>query len=280
MVSKVAIVRIEDNAQTSFQRSIKLIGGIGDLNTSSRPVVIKPGVFEHRKKNHTTVEVMKAIVSGFNLAPRILVAESDNYKGTGLERLQIWKQIYNERVQPFSLSEDKKTRQLTINNEKINFSEAIFKPNVFVSTHVLRRFEQGTILKNLLGLVPDRKKVRFHKVLPNALLDMYEAIGGIDLAVIDGTFAYLEGVTKDNGKRIDILIVGRDSVAVEAVGAEIVGMRTDKIPVLLEAARRGLGEADLNNIELLGESVEELKEKVESIRKTAKRKTVSKKKVK
>jgi len=280
MVSKVAIVKIEDNAQNSFQRSIKLIGGIDDLNKSDRTVVIKPGVFEHKKKNHTTVEVMKGIVSGFNLAPRILVAESDNYKGRGSERLQVWKQVYNDRVHPFSLSEDNRTRQLTINNEKINFSEQIFKPNVFVSTHVLRRYEQGTILKNLLGLVPDRKKVRFHKVLPNALLDMFQAIGGIDLAIIDGTFAYLDGPTKDNGKRINVLIVGRDSVAVEAVGAELVGMRTDKIPVLVEAKRRGLGEADLTRIEVLGESLEELKEKIESIRKTIRRKTVASKKIK
>jgi uncharacterized protein (DUF362 family) len=280
MASRVAVVRIGKDAQTSFQHSIKLIGGIDDLNKSDRTVVIKPGVFEHKKKNHTTIDVMKAIADSFKLAPRILVAESDNYKGTGLERLQVWNQIYNDRVHPFSLSEDKRTRQLTINNEKINFSEQIFKPNVFVSTHVLRRYEQGTILKNLLGLVPDRKKVRFHKVLPNALLDMYEAIGGIDLAVIDGTFAYLDGPSKDNGKRTNILIVGRDAVAVESVGAYLVGMKIDKIPVLVEARQRGLGETDLSRVEVLGESIEELKEKIESIKKTARRKTAARKKIK
>lgn len=259
MPSRVAIVELNDNVQASFQHALKLIGNIDDLNTTKRSVVIKVGVFDHKTEHHATVGVVSAIVNSFNKAPRIFLAESDNYKGTGTERLQIWKSLFNQRVVPFNLSDDTDIREVKIADEKIPFSHILFKPNVLVSTHTLRKYEKGSILKNLLGLIPDRKKVRFHKKLEATLLDAYEAIGGIDLAVLDGTKTYLGSSSK--GVNTNILIVGRDAIAVETVGASLVGLQPEKTPLIQEAINRGLGEAHIEKIEVLGNSIESLKHK-------------------
>ena len=104
VVSKVAIVEFDDDVQESFELALKLIGGIDDLNTTKKTVVIKPGVFHHKKKNHPTPSLVNAIANSFNKAPRIFIAESDNYKGTGSERLQVWKEVFTKRVVPFNLS--------------------------------------------------------------------------------------------------------------------------------------------------------------------------------
>jgi uncharacterized protein (DUF362 family) len=112
---------------------------------------------------------------------------------------------------------------------------------------------EGSIIKNLLGLVPDVKKFRFHKRLTAALLDMYEAIGGIDLAILDGTRVYLG---KENERIIaspEILIVGKDAFAVEAVGFHLVGFNPTKMSVLQEAKNRGLGEIDIKKIKIVGD---------------------------
>jgi len=260
MVSKVAIVELGEDVEGAFRRALKLIGNINDLNTKDRPAVIKLGVFDHKTEHHTTVNVVSAIISSFNKTPQIFLAESDNYKGTGSERLQIWKSLFNERVVPFNLSEDTDTVEVKIADEKIRFSHILFKPNVFVSTHALRRYEKGTILKNLLGLIPDRKKVRFHKKLETTLIDAYEAIGGIDLAVLDATYTY-PGPTSADGIKTNILLVGRDAIAVEAVGATLVGLNPEKMPVIKETVKRGLGEGDVEKIKVLGNSIESLKEK-------------------
>lgn len=260
MVPKVAIVELNGDVQESFRRALKLIGKIDDLNTKERSVVIKLGVFDHKKNNHPTVNVVNAIVNSFDKAPQIFLAESDNYKGKGSERLQIWKQLFTKRVVPFNLSEDAETTEVRIADEKIRLSHVLFKPNVFVSTHALRKSDRGTILKNLLGLIPDRKKVRFHKKLETTLLDAYEAIREIDLAVLDGTYMY-SNLTSDKGKNTNILIVGRDAVAVEAVGVALVGLNPEKIPVIKEAVKRGLGEGNVKKIEVLGSSIESLKER-------------------
>jgi uncharacterized protein (DUF362 family) len=261
--SKVAITEFDDgDVQQAFQQALKLIGGIDDLNTKKRKVVIKPGVFHHKKKNHPTLGVLNAIINGFDRAPQILVTESDNYKGAGSERLQIWREAFTKHVVPFNLSEDTDTKQVKIADENIGLSHILFKPNVFVSVHVLRKTEYGTILKNLLGLMPESKKARFHKKLPNVLMDAYAAIGGIDLAVIDGTYGY-KTITSDKGVKANILIAGRDAVAVEAVGATVMGVKLEKMTILQEAITRGTGEGNVAKIQILGASIEAVKGKLE-----------------
>ena len=159
-------------------------------------------------------------------------------------------------------------------------SHILFKPNVFVSTHVLRGFEKGSILKNLLGLIPDAKKARFHKNLETVLLDAYEAIGGIDLAVLDATYTYrgagaMPYAGPDSTRyriKTSTLIVGRDAVAVETVGATLAGLNPDKMPVIQEAVERGIGEGHLEKIEILGTPIEIAKERFSSAMKNFKAK--------
>ena len=280
MVSKVGIVEFNGDVQRSLKQALKLIGTIEDLNAKKRPVVIKVGVFNHKAETHSTVNVVDAIINSFNQTPQIFLAESDNYKGTGTERLQIWKKLFTKRVVPFNLSDDTDTRTVKIADEEIGFSHILFKPNVFVSTHVLRGYEVGSILKNLMGLISDAKKARFHKKLETALLDAYEAIDGIDLAVLDGTYTYHEaGAMPHSGPnstqyrtKTNTLLVGRDAVAVEAVGAALVGLNPEKMPVIQEAMHRGLGEGDIEKIEMLGVSFEDLKEKFRDLLKASKKK--------
>jgi uncharacterized protein (DUF362 family) len=274
VTSKVAIVKFDVDVQESFERALKLIGNIDDLNTNKRTVVIKVGVFNHKAETHSTVNVVDAIVNSFNHAPQIFLAESDNYRGTGTERLQIWKKLFTKRVVPFNLSDDTDTRTVNIADEKIGFSHILSKPNVFVSTHVLRGYEKGSILKNLLGLIPDAKKARFHKKLETAILDAYEAIGRIDLAVLDGTYTYYGtgAVASALRTKTNTLLVGRDAVAVEAVGAAIVGLKPEKMPLIQEAMKRGLGEGDIRKIEVVGVSFEIIKEKIRQLLKASKKK--------
>ena len=278
MGSKVAIVEFEGDVSESFEDALELIGKISDLNTSKRSVVIKVGVFDHNAENHSTVSVVEAIIKSFNKAPRIYLAESDNYRGKGTERLQVWKELFTDRVRPFNLSEDTDTKKVKVADEEMQLSHILFKPNVFVSTHILRTFERGTIIKNLFGLVPSVSKAPLHKKLDTLLPDIYEAIGGIDLAVIDGTYLYKGAganphATKDASKyrvKMNTLIVGRDAIAVETVGATLAGLNPDKMPILKEAIKRHLGEGNLDAIEIVGSSLEEAKAKFSAATKSLK----------
>ncbi|MFX0064204.1 MAG: DUF362 domain-containing protein [Candidatus Hermodarchaeota archaeon] len=253
-------VVIVDN--DSLSQALDSIGGINHLNAPKKEVVIKVGIYNPDTGICTTVNTLNSIISSFDKSKVIRVAESDSGAGPGLKRLEIWKDCFNEKVSPFNLSDDEDTREVEVAGEVVPLSHILFKPNVFISTHVPRRYEGtgdedlmnlGSIIKNLLGLIPDKKKYRFHKRLPIALLDMYEAIGGIDLAVLDATRAFLG--RKEERKTVfpKKLIVGKDAIAVEAVGAHLVGFDLTKMPLLQEARKRGLGEIDINKITIIGD---------------------------
>ncbi len=89
---------------------------------------------------------------------------------------------------------------------------------------------------------------------------MYEAIGGIDLAVLDGTYTHLGVKRKRNRTQTNMLVVGRDAISVEVVGAYLVGRDPLDVPVVEEAMSRGLGQRDVDKIEILGSLVEDLGE--------------------
>ncbi|MHA1959432.1 MAG: DUF362 domain-containing protein [Candidatus Thorarchaeota archaeon] len=246
----------------SFIKALSLIRGIDDLNTPEKDLIIKVGIFDPTTRICTTSRIIDSIAHTFDKSPSVRVTESDSGAGPGMERLRIWTDCYNHRVTPFNLSDDVDTREVVIAGETVPFSHVLFKPKTFISTHVPRRYEKagklnwmniGSIIKNLLGLILDKNKVRFHDRLPHALLDMYEAIGGIDLAVQDATRVYLGFGKRRAIVSTDLVLVGRDAFAVEAVGLYMVGLEPKNNPVLQEARSRGLGVVDLNKIEIIGD---------------------------
>jgi uncharacterized protein (DUF362 family) len=261
LTANVAIVKIYEDVQDAFTKAVNLIGNIDDLNRVEKPVVIKVGIFHHKgpKISYPTVNLVQSIVTAFNKTPRIYLAESDNYQGIGSDRLQVWKKLFTERVIPYNLSDDTNLREVEIAGETIELSHILFKPNILISTMALRNNPNGTILKNLLGLIPDKEKARFHPKLVSTLLDTYEAVGGIDLAVLDATYTYNFPPTKK--LHTNVLIVGSDAVAVETIGATLVGLEPENMPIIQEAINRGLGEGDIDKIKVLGIPIENLKDK-------------------
>lgn len=254
LTSKVAVVGFDDNYAEPLEQALDLIGGLDNLNTQQRNMVIKVGVFHPHSLQHSSPDLIRSVINSFDKTPKVFLVESDNYCGKALERLQIYKDLFTDRVVPFSLSDDSIKKQFKIAGEEMDLSHVMFKPNIFVDTHVLRNFQRGSILKNLFGCTPMVKKSKYHKneIFCKLLADIYEAIGGIDLAIVDGTYLFHSG-TQIN-VRTNTLMVGRDAVAVETVAATLAGLRTDKLGFLQEFAKRDLGEADIKNIQILGSS--------------------------
>ena len=268
MVSQVALVRTTEGHQKALQEAFKLIGGIDDLNAKNRNVTVKIGIYDSRGLNYPTLEATKAVVGAFPNAKKIFLAESDNHMGVALQRLQIWCDVFTERIIPFSLTDDTEVREATIIGEKLCLSHVLFEPYVRVSFHSFRSSRgvgeplYGSIIKNLLGIIPDIQKQRFHDRLGVALVDMLSTIHGVDLAVLDATYMYYGKYEVGKPfKRIktNLLLAGRDAVAVDAVGFALIGINPLDAPSLVEASKRGLGCAELSKIEVLGESLRNVK---------------------
>ncbi|MFX1565428.1 MAG: DUF362 domain-containing protein [Promethearchaeota archaeon] len=261
MMVKVALMEIGKDAAASFEKALKLLGGIADLNTPKREVLYKLGVFDPRQEAYTTIPVARAVVNNFPRAPKIWLIESDNYRGIGSERLQIWKDLFTERVVPFNLSEDTNTRNVDIAGEEMALSHLLFEDRVLISSHILRRYSRGSVIKNLFGLLPMRKKAVYHKNLESVVLSLFEAVGGIDLAAIDGTSVLpTPAAKKENRIPLNLFLVGRDAVAVDAVAFALLDTDPLKSKMLKMAGEQGLGEAHLEKIDIVGKDLEEIRD--------------------
>ena len=123
-------------------------------------------------------------------------------------------------------------------------------------------------IKNQWGFPQHADRGKDHNYnLHSKLVDMYELIKP-DICIIDGSGGgTIHGhypPTAWEDKLVipfNILIGGRDTLAVDVVGARIFGLNINEVPHLKIAYERGLGEGDLNKIKVIGKDLEEYKEK-------------------
>lgn len=114
-------------------------------------------------------------------------------------------------------------------------------------------------VKNLFGLVPGRRKEEFHVRFPEPdafgemLLDLYRATRP-GLCVVDAIDVPLGDRPGARGgiRRLGLLALSDDAVAVDAALAQVLAMAADGVPVLRAARRRGLPGADLSKVDVVG----------------------------
>ncbi|MGB9586873.1 MAG: DUF362 domain-containing protein, partial [Armatimonadota bacterium] len=128
--------------------------------------------------------------------------------------------------------------------------------NPVLKVHSLTMVTLG--IKNLHGLLSDEDKLFGHsyRELPTKLTDFLR-IRKPDLTVIDGIVGQ-EGDHAEEGNSVDmgIIIAGKDVVAVDAIASAVIGFHPMEIDTTKLADEHGLGEGDMDSIQVLGESVE------------------------
>ncbi|MDR1835124.1 MAG: DUF362 domain-containing protein, partial [Fusobacteriaceae bacterium] len=139
--------------------------------------------------------------------------------------------------------------------------ELVEKADVLISVPVLKTHDQTEVtlgMKNMKGLISDAHKKDFHRYgVVEGVVDMLTTFKPVVLTVIDGTVGQ-EGLGPIFGTPVpmDLIVASKDIVAADAVGGKIIGYDPKDVPITVAAAARGLGEMDLEKIEIRGVSVE------------------------
>jgi uncharacterized protein (DUF362 family) len=127
-----------------------------------------------------------------------------------------------------------------------------------MKTHMLTTVSLG--LKNLHGLIPDEHRLLYHRGdVEVKLVDILSACTP-HLTVIDGIWA-LEGQAPLYGTPVttmNTLVAGLNPVAVDTVGASIMGFDPMELCALREASRRDLGPSRMEEIHLVGMPLREV----------------------
>jgi uncharacterized protein (DUF362 family) len=110
-----------------------------------------------------------------------------------------------------------------------------------------------------VGCATREEKKRLHRLgIDEGLVDVFSLVKP-RFNVVDGIVA-LEGdgpnLPPGKAKPLGLIIAGRDGLAVDAVCTAVMGFDLKKVKHLRLAHERGLGNWDLSNIEIRGESIE------------------------
>lgn len=134
--------------------------------------------------------------------------------------------------------------------------------NLYLSLPKLKTHSMATVtlgVKNQFGLVMQADRIRDHNwKLHRKFADIY-ALVRPDFTVIEGLHALNHGHYAPEGladqcvEELGVLIGGDDTLAVDAVGADLLGIEPRSVEHLRLAAEDGLGCIDLDRIEVLGE---------------------------
>jgi uncharacterized protein (DUF362 family) len=133
-----------------------------------------------------------------------------------------------------------------------------------LKTHLATTVTLG--LKNMFGLLPDKFKAKYHAMgISNVVVDVNAAVKPV-LTVVDG-FVGMEGSGPVDGDpvRMDLIVAGRDVVAVDATCCRVMGFDPHKVKHVRRAFERGLGEVD--DVDVIGERIEDVRRVFKGARK-------------
>jgi uncharacterized protein (DUF362 family) len=111
-------------------------------------------------------------------------------------------------------------------------------------------------LKNMKGVLPGEEKKRTHRLgLDRGIVDLNRVMRP-HLTVVDGLVGRAGTHTRDEDRvALNCVVAGTDVVAVDAVCATIMGFDVDDILHVRLADEAGLGEADIDRIQVYGERI-------------------------
>jgi len=149
--------------------------------------------------------------------------------------------------------------QLALNRVKIA-KTALESTIISVPKLKLHRITGVTLsIKNMMGAMTPKGSMHARHLSKN-IADLASVIKP-SIAVVDGIIASEGHETSGNPIEMNLVIAGTDPVAVDAVGAAVMGVSPETVKHLRYAEQKGLGTCDLDKIEVVGEPIEKVRKK-------------------
>ena len=279
MRSKVAITRTAsyeiDILRSGLEQVLDHLGGLGRFIKPGMKVLVKPNLLSAKGPDRaiTThpelVGLMATMVR--DLGAEVLIGDAPG--GGRAQTPRVWRETglaaVAERENLTLLNFEKEgTRPVTVGDQTYYIANPILDADFVINmpklkTHVLTLLTGG--IKNTFGAIPGFRKAMYHKEAPNPrhfahiIVDIFSIVKP-GLTVMDGILAMEgEGPSSGQPRSVGLLLASTDTVALDTVAADIIGLPADKVHVIRYAAEAGLGIGNLDGIEVTGVSLEEVR---------------------
>ncbi len=269
-----------DDVKDSVHESISLIGGLDHFAVSGDTVLLKPNLLSPKPSESAIVThpmIVKALIELLQeRGVEVVVGESSGggdgkgavsrtsraFQVCGLE--EVCEDTGAELVN-FDRSDYEIIDSPGVTDESFPIPEQVLEADLVISlpklkTHTLTMFTGA--IKNLYGCIPGMKKTELHGSQPNPesfadmMVDILEIVKP-GLSIMDGIECMHGNGPGEGGKKYNLgtVMASSDPVALDKVAESYLGFDNDDVAISTKAGDRGLGERDLENIEIVGDFV-------------------------
>ncbi|HMD87665.1 MAG TPA: DUF362 domain-containing protein, partial [Anaerolineaceae bacterium] len=274
--SKVALVRCESYddfvVEDAMKRGLELIGGMASFIRSGEKIVLKPNILvgDHPDKAISPHPMVfkAAAESAKTVTSHLTYGDSPGFgRPVGQLMKAQYCQIANDLNIPLADFE---------NGQEVHFQDSPFIKQFVLANGVLEanglislsKFKTHSLtritgpIKNQFGCIPGTLKAEFHIKLPNAL-DFARMLVCLNLYIrprlyiVDGIIAMEgNGPRAGNPVHMNVLMFSKDPIALEAVMCRMIALNPDFVPTIKPGQDWGLGTAQMQDIELVGDPLE------------------------
>ena len=277
MAERVAITKVERGIiETAVRQAVSLAGGLAETINKDTMVLIKPNLFKPVPSGTglvTDAKVTEAITKVIlELRPKsVIIGEGSaaGYDGPAFNTMEAFevsgtaeaarrlgiecRNLNNDRFEEVNIQEPNVM-------ERVRIAKTALDSDVIISVPVLKTHGGTGItlsLKNMKGVMPGAEKRRSHRLgLDWAIVDLLSVVRPC-FAVIDATVG-TEGLWQYplDRREMGLIIAGRNPLAVDIVGASLMGIDSKQVMHLQYLACKESTISDLEQIEVVGEPIE------------------------
>jgi len=283
-MAKVSIVKSNGEVSTlgeireMVKKSIDLLGGIGQFIKPGERVFIKPNILLPKSPEFAVTTEPKVVQSVVHIVlnegkarkvivgdiPRLKLWSREVMKETGIEAAAVEagaevRYIDEEPQREVEIPGGVVMSKTLLPETVLSVDKIIYLPKL--KTHYITKMTGA--VKSAHGLQVDQEREKFHREdLHHKLVDLLRAIRP-HLCIVDAiTVMEGQGPAFGNPVRFDTIVSGPDPVAVDSVCASMIGFDPFEIPTIRIAHYDGLGQGDLKKIDIVGNSLEEVRKPV------------------
>ena len=270
-MSRVAIVKGTRPVETTVKALEMIESDVEDALSERKPILIKPNYInsEHPSTGITTdSRVIEGIVKFLKArkTEEIIIGEGSGWGDTFQAFKVAGVDAVAERwgVKLVDLNKDEFVEVNPPNPlalKKVKIAKTTLESTI-ISVPKLKLHRIATVtlsLKNMMGALASKGSMHRGNLSKN-IADLASVLRP-SISVVDGIIAGEGHETSGNPVEMNLVIAGTDSVAVDAVGAAVMGIPPTNVKHLVLAEKKRLGTCNLEEITVLGEPIEKVKRK-------------------
>ena len=272
----VSIVRLNnyrsDNVAAALTRGLNLLGGLASIIRPQSRVFVKinhlspgsppeRGIVTHPGLAGEVLKLLKLMNCDVTVGDDIRSSAADGFAVSGYRELcrALGVRLANLKEEGFRKVTLQGSRLRTVYISPLCLDAEFIVDLAKLKTHSFTVFTGA--VKNMFGVIPHGLRIEGHRQFSQSdqfsemLVDIFSCVRP-RLTIMDGVVAMEgEGPAAGRLRTTGVVVAGLDGVAVDAVSSSIIGFNPLSIFTTADADKRGLGQGQLSQIEILGESL-------------------------